>query len=109
MRREDIARAIRCAGNSSPGPDGIPYAVWRTLKELGVSILFGVAVALERHDAQELLKAAYSDEGNDQSHDFNLSTMVSLPKAASGEFLSWALTSSQAKPDLYPSSIAITV
>ena len=29
LRRKDVERALRIAKNSSPGPDGIPYGVWR--------------------------------------------------------------------------------
>ena len=31
IRRPDISNAIRFAGNSMPGPDGIPYRAWRAL------------------------------------------------------------------------------
>ena len=31
IRKKDVARAIRCSGNSLPGPDRIPYVAWRRL------------------------------------------------------------------------------
>ena len=46
---------------SAPGPDGLPYGVWQALGELGVDILWGVALALEREDAPNLIDEAYRD------------------------------------------------
>lgn len=45
IRRKDIAQAIRMSGNSSPGPDGIQFAVWRALKGVGSQTLYDVACA----------------------------------------------------------------
>ena len=85
MRRKEIVRALKCSGNSAPGLDGIPYAAWRCLKELGISVLLGVALALEEEDATDVLTAAYSDEGELGSHDYNAGTLECLPKAHTGE------------------------
>ena len=41
IRKKDVARAIRCSGNSMPGPDRIPYVAWKRLGPLAVDILFG--------------------------------------------------------------------
>ena len=41
-QRKDIVKALARAGNSSPGPDGIPFNAWRSLRDLGVSILLDV-------------------------------------------------------------------
>ena len=62
IRRKDIALAIRFGKKrSAPGPDGLPYGVWQALGELGVDILWGVALALEREDAPDLIDEAYRD------------------------------------------------
>ena len=29
IRKRDVARAIRCSGNSMPGPDRIPHVAWK--------------------------------------------------------------------------------
>ncbi len=34
--RRDVARAVRMAGNSAPGPDGIPYKAWQALGGTGL-------------------------------------------------------------------------
>ena len=40
VRRRDVARALRLAGNSRPGPDGVPFAAWRRLGSLAANVLF---------------------------------------------------------------------
>ena len=85
VRRCDVEQAIRAAGDTSPGPDGIPFAAWRSIKGLGVSILLGVARQLEREDAPEALQQAYADESEIGTHGYNLGTLVCLPKAPTGE------------------------
>ena len=40
VRRRDMVKAMRCAGNATPGPDGIPFAAWKTLKEFGIDLSF---------------------------------------------------------------------
>ena len=39
VKRSHIERAIEIAGNSAPGPDQIPYHVWRQLGALGTDTL----------------------------------------------------------------------
>jgi hypothetical protein len=86
-RRKDMVKALRLSGNSSPGPDGIPFSAWRQLGELGVYTLHEVATALRAEDSVTQLQAAYQDECEDNGHDYNLSTLVCLPKAPAGDDL----------------------
>ncbi len=39
IRRHRAAKAIKSSPNTSPGPDGIPFAAWRRPGPLGVDIL----------------------------------------------------------------------
>ena len=73
VRRRDVVRALRLAGNSRPGPDGIPFEAWRRLEQLGVNILFAVAQQLERG----------LDSTRSTHLKFNESLMACLPKTAS--------------------------
>ena len=50
IRKKDISRAIRCSGNSLPGPDRIPYVAWRKLGPLATDVLFDAARAMARSD-----------------------------------------------------------
>jgi ribonuclease HI/exonuclease III len=45
---EDILSSIRSANNSTPGPDGIPFAAWRAVPDLSAKVLSGVLDALVR-------------------------------------------------------------
>ena len=45
---EDILSSIRSSNNSTPGPDGIPFAAWRAVPDLSAKVLFGVLDALVR-------------------------------------------------------------
>ena len=71
VRRRDVARALRLAGNSRPGPDGVPFAAWRRLGDLGLDVLFGVARRLERG----------LDPTREVHLRFNVALMVCLPKS----------------------------
>jgi hypothetical protein len=84
-QRKDIQQALKDAGNSAPGPDGIPFSAWRACKELGLSVLHDVAGALEKGNAEAQLCAAYADVATEGDHHYNLSTLVCLPKAPSGD------------------------
>lgn len=85
VAEEDIAQALELSGNTAPGPDGIPYKAWRALGNLGVDVLHGAAQALAQTTAQDTLKAAYHDEGDDYQHLYNFSTLICLPKKVAGE------------------------
>ncbi len=39
QRKKDLAKAIRLAGNSAPGPDGLTYRAWKLLGESGLNVL----------------------------------------------------------------------
>eukprot|EP00974_Lingulodinium_polyedra_P092126 8927486-Lingulodinium_polyedra.AAC.1 len=40
LRRSHIKQAIDSTGNTSPGPDGIPFAAWRKCRDLAADVLF---------------------------------------------------------------------
>ena len=84
IRRNSIQQAIQQSRNSAPGPDGIPYIVWRSLGDLAIDLLLEVAELLESRDSSELLQAAYHDELVEGLHGYNLGKLVCLPKKASG-------------------------
>ena len=71
------------SNNSAPGPDGIPYACWRKLKEVGLEILW---------DALEEIQAAEGKTNLDRAHllchggphNFNDATLICLPKNPTG-------------------------
>ena len=48
VRRRDIRKAVVQSNDSSPGPDGIPFGVWRALGHLGIEILLDVAELMEK-------------------------------------------------------------
>ena len=78
-RKKDVARAIRCSGNSMPGPDRIPYVAWKRLGPLAVDVLFGAATAMAKADFPQRIRQAYCfQEGED--HPFNLGLLVCIPK-----------------------------
>lgn len=67
---EDIEKSIRRSNNSTPGPDGIPFAAWRAVPDLAGPVLFGVLNALsKRHRAPE---------------GYNHGLLFLLPKKATG-------------------------
>jgi hypothetical protein len=45
---EAILDSIRSSNNSTPGPDGIPFAAWRAAPDLAAPVLLGVLSALTR-------------------------------------------------------------
>ena len=79
--RKDMSKALRLAGNTSPGPDGIPFSAWRALGETGLNTLHDVACALRHEGASDLLEEAYFDQPGEERHQYNASNLVCLPKA----------------------------
>ena len=79
IRRKDLSRAIQQSNNSAPGPDGLPYKVWRELGETGVDVLWDAMAELHEADALDILNEAYRG-----AHEFNAGIMVCLPKSAVG-------------------------
>ena len=63
-----------------PGPDSIPFGVWKALGEFGAEVLLGVAKIAECKQAEALFNEAYQEEAAAGSHHFNVSTLVRLPK-----------------------------
>ena len=84
IRKKDVSRAIRCSGNSLPGPDRIPYVAWRKLGPLATDVLFDAARAMARSDFQVRIREAYEAE-TDGDHPFNLALLVCLPKKPVGQ------------------------
>ena len=66
------------------GPDGIPFSAWRSLKGFGITVLFDVANTLKQDNCQNMMKDAYAGTGENGECDYNISTLVCLPKAATG-------------------------
>ena len=77
LQREQVEAAIRHSNNSSPGPDGIPYAAWRRLGDEAVDILFDAAVEMTEEDGFTLLGKVYSD--------FNASLLFFCLRKKSGQ------------------------
>ena len=72
LRTKDVQRALRIAGNSRPGPDGVPFGAWRRLGPLAVHLLW---------EAGRFLAAGL--QADVTAHDsFNESLLVCLPKQA---------------------------
>ena len=85
VRKQDVARAIRHAANSAPGPDGLATQHWRALGSLGVEVLWEVAKDMTQETASPDIRHAYQDEDVDQLCGFNLSILCCIPKGE-GEF-----------------------
>ena len=64
--RKHVRRAIDKSNNSVPGPDGIPFAVWRSL------------------GFQDMTSEGGPEMTADQYQDFNASLLFFLPRKASG-------------------------
>ena len=73
VRTRDIRKALKMAGNSRPGPDGIPFEAWRRLGAFGEHMLWEAGRYLETG-----LK-----EGQPGHDSFNESFLCCLPKTAS--------------------------
>ena len=84
VTHQDIEQALEISSNTKPGPDSIPYGAWRALGKLAVDILYDVTSTLSQASAPDLLREAYEDETTDGQHDFNLSTLICLPKKPTG-------------------------
>ena len=65
-----VLDSIRSSNNSTPGPDGIPFAAWRAAPALSAAVLFGVLDALLR--------------GTTPCSGFNHGFLFLLPKKESG-------------------------
>ena len=52
-----VRRAIAITGNTSPGPDGVPFEAWRLFGDFAVNLLFEAANDLIADGASEVLDA----------------------------------------------------
>ena len=68
------------SGASAPGPDGLPYGVWKSLHGLAVDCLHAVALALAEENAEVMISEAFEAE----EHSYNDGVLVFLPKTESG-------------------------
>ena len=71
---KDFERAIDISNNSSPGPDGIPYGIWRVLKQHGAQLLHAAYLEIINSDDPKAIAERYPE--------FNESILVFLPKTA---------------------------
>ena len=81
IEREDVDKAVQKSGDSTPGPDHIPYKAWRALGEFGVDLLFDALQAISMDGASVLLEEAFACDGD---HDFHMGLLCCLPKKRSG-------------------------
>ena len=70
LNLDDIKKAILISNNSTPGPDGIPFAAWRAAPELAAPVLFNVYRAMSN--------------GQPPPPGFNKGVLFLLPKKPSG-------------------------
>ena len=74
LTQQQVELAIKHSNNSSPGPDGIPYAAWRNIGHLVVAVLHEAALQMQEEDFN-------IDELPDG---FNMSCLCCLPKKPTG-------------------------
>jgi len=85
VKEEHVRRAIRAAGDTAPGPDGIPYSFWKNLGDLGVTVLYDTLIALMADDSEAAMLRDYGSGDNRFGDcDFNGSLLVLLPKKPAG-------------------------
>ena len=84
IKKGAVARAIRSARNTMPGPDGIPSLAYKALGGVAVDIFHGAAQALCTDSNIDMMRDAYSDRCAEGTHCFNLSLLCCLPKKVSG-------------------------
>ena len=84
VTRKDIARAIRSAPRSSPGPDGIPYSAWRRLGHLAEHVLRDSIQVLSGPGGLSALWAAFPADAQGNTP-FNSATMAFIPKKVAHE------------------------
>ena len=72
LLREHMAQAFAQSNDSCPGPDGIPYGAWRALGDRAIDVLFDAALDLANPDNHVHVDT--------ERPDFNLSTLLFLPK-----------------------------
>ena len=81
IRMKDVAEAVRIAGESAPGPDGLHYETWKDMGEYGLNVLWAALQDLMHPNSAHILDEAYADEADCF---FNLGFLCCLPKQATG-------------------------
>ena len=80
IQRRHLRNAIEHGKtHSAPGPDGLPYAFWKSIPDLADKVLWDVTKALAAENSMELQDRAYQRE----SYTFNGSLLACLPKTPS--------------------------
>ena len=74
IQEVDVWKAVQRASKSAAGPDGVTYAAWQELGELGVSCLWDAARTLEGEGGRPMLESACPLDQNGQSS-FNAASM----------------------------------
>ena len=72
IKQKHVREAIWEAKESAPGPDGIPYGIWKKIEPLATPIIHNVAVAMQNPNAVV-------------PKDFNRAFLFCLPKKPSGQ------------------------
>ena len=85
VTKKHVKKAIQCAKNSMPGPDGIPSSAYRAIGDSAINILHEAFEALSKEDAEETLNEAYKSMTLSEIHQFNHSILCCLPKKPSGQ------------------------
>ena len=60
VMRDHVEAALSACVDSSPGPDGIPYAAWRRIRDLTMDVLFEVAALMQTHDCLDVLPCDFN-------------------------------------------------
>ena len=47
---DHVRRAVKAAGTTAPGPDGIPYAYWKGMGETGITVLYDTLQTMMEDD-----------------------------------------------------------
>ena len=81
--RKDIHDSIGLAGNSAPGPDGLPCAVWKASGDLAENVLLDVVVALQTDQAADWLTSMHGHFLPPEGHAFNHGHLICLGKTPS--------------------------
>ena len=71
LTQADVEKALQLSGNSSPGPDGIPFAAWRARKSLAAPVMFAALLQLTLADCLDILGEDFAD--------FNENILTFLP------------------------------
>ena len=56
IHRSDVRKAIDLSNKSAPGPDGIPYRIWRQLGGTAVEYIWQASQDLQSDQATDLLE-----------------------------------------------------